>query len=181
MHWLSFKTAEVPTSIAAHEAVAKHYRGKLVGDTPEFADYYGKNYEESDASVLKFQLPKSKLDALNRKDVAPDDETEFNDFMSKGFYSYDEQHDTQHQAELDQNPTGHDLLTGPINDVEKPSVPRVEQDGRKHVQGNILKFGQDTPLQYNFATDKGARTLYDESTIEAISLKDWNAQRKEQQ
>jgi hypothetical protein len=152
--------------------------GFYVGDSPEFADYYGKNYDKNNpASVMKFQIPKSELDKLNRKDIAPDDEETFQDFMKRGFFSYDGK--DQHPPELDQKPTGHDLLTGPINDISQTKATEPDEKGMRYHQGGILKFGDRTPLQYNFATEKGVETLYGKSkSIETIVLEAWKAQRK---
>lgn len=152
--------------------------GFYTGNSANFVDEYAKNYDPSNpASVLQFQLPKAALEALRVKSIAPDDNDTFQQYMQDGFSSWDPKAQKAHHAKLDLEAPQHDLLTGPINDIHASVNPK-EEGGRKYVQGSILQMGDETPLQYNFATKAGVEALYNKaSSIQASPMADWIKQR----
>ena len=151
--------------------------GFYVGNSPKFADYYTGGF--SDGSVLKFSIMKSKLKALKQQHNAPDDEDTFQDFMKRGFPTKDSKTNKVSKAELDEKATGNDILSGPINDVSA-NTPLGKTGDTIHSKGKILKFGKETPLQYNFASKEAAQALYEHSTISATSIADWKKRNKEE-
>lgn len=157
--------------------------GFYTGNSPEFVDYYTKNDSVTgDSSVMKFELPEKALAALKRKDIAPDDDVGFKQSMRNGFNTVDTRTGQLSPPKLDQGVPANDLTTGPINDVEAVKNMGVQTDGTtQYSPGSILKLGNQTPLQFAFATQKGVETLYSSANITNYSLKDWRAMREKEQ
>jgi hypothetical protein len=150
--------------------------GFYTGDSRAFVDKYSENYDKDNpASVLQFTLPKSALDALRVKSIAGDDNAQFQQYMKDGFASFDTATQKTSLPKLDGQAPSHDLLRGPINDITAAAKmgPRVEGT-TQYSQGSILKIGDETPLQYNWATKEGVEALYGKSTsITATNMAAW--------
>jgi hypothetical protein len=150
--------------------------GFYTGDSRAFVDKYAANYDKNNpASVLQFTLPKSALDALRVKSIAGDDDATFQQYMKDGFATYDTASKKTSLPKLDGQTPTHDLLRGPINDIEAAGKmkPRLEGTTQSSV-GSILKLGDETPLQYNWATKEGVEALYSKSTsITATNMAAW--------
>jgi hypothetical protein len=156
--------------------------GFYTGSSPEFVDYYTKDHSDSGrSSVLQFQILESALAKLKRRDIAPDDEQGFKKSMRDGFCTANGKTGELSLPALDQGAPSHDLVTGPINDIDKAKQLGVQTDGdTQYSPGSILKLGDLTPLQYTFATQEGVEALYDNSNITNLSIKDWRAMREKQ-
>jgi hypothetical protein len=155
--------------------------GFYTTDSKDFIDeYMAKNYKDNPqaAGIMQFQVPKSALADLAVKQNAPDDEKAFQQNMRDGFYSWDPKAQKAEHAKLDKEKQPYDLVSGPINDVNKAATPLTE-GGKNYAQGNILKYGDETPQQFNWATEKAAQTLYGKSNSISVTGGDaWIAQRE---
>jgi hypothetical protein len=156
--------------------------GFYTGDSPQFVDYYTKDHSETgDSSVMQFQLPEKELAKLTRRDVKPDDEEGFKQSMRDGFSTKDTKTDKWSPPALDKGKPPTDLVTGPINDIAATKKMGLQTDGEtQHFPGSILKLGEETPLQYTFATQEGVQSLYENANITNYSIKDWREMREKQ-
>lgn len=156
--------------------------GFYTGNSAEFVDHYFKNYFDgsaNEAQILQFELPEKALEKMKVKDNGTDEST-FQQNMADGFASANPKTGKWALPKLDGKPPEQDLAIGPINNPKAEGVT-TKQVGDEHFsQGSILKLGSETPLQYNFSSQKGCEELYANSNITSMSPKEWKAMREKQ-
>lgn len=158
--------------------------GFYTTSSADFVKYYAEKGQiggsKGQGGVLSFQIAKKALEeGLKIEDIGADDDNKFKQYIKAGFGRMDAKTEKwTDRPELDTKPTGHDLLRGPINDVDKQTWP--VEDGKHYKQGEILKLpGGEIPQQVTFASQPAAESLYSKSNIQYADLSDWlKAQQK---
>jgi hypothetical protein len=158
--------------------------GFYTTSSADFVKYYaqkaGIGESKRQGGVLSFQIARKALEeGFDIEDIDADDDAKFKQYIKAGFGRIDEtSRKWTDRPDLDVNPSGHDILRGPINDVDKQSWP--VEGGKHYKEGEILKLpdGQ-VPEQVTFASQPAAENLYTKANIQYADLHDWlQAQQK---
>ena len=153
--------------------------GFYTTDSLDFVnDYASKNFtdEESqgDSALLKFQVPKKKLEALKSKNIDKNDDQTFDQYFKDGFVTYEG--GQMKSPKLDEG-LQEDYLSGPIQDISKTQWANGGKQNANddHMTTKKVDYGDgNIPLQYSFASKKGVDTLFNDSTsITSTSMKDF--------
>lgn len=155
--------------------------GFYTTDSAAFVDHYlNANFSgggnEHDARILSFQVPANSFRHLDVQDNRLDDEDTFQRNMRDGFATQDVATRQISLPRLDAG-VGHDIVSGPINDVATPPTRPTSDGTTRFSQGTILRLANETPRQQNFASRAAVDALYDNSQMSVFNLEQWRKHR----